>query len=206
MVSPFIRDKVIIGWPNKGVNKGIKDKRFHITATLLDAGRPASAEEQRRIILDLLTTRFGFEAHTQQRLVDAYRLKPVKPGTLGPRLRRVLFDCAANPAAETQKDEHGRPLCRFGELRRDGSMSRRGSGTMATLVNQLTTMINLGRAHRVIVDDTGLDGFFVWDLDYGGRAGRLVDLLPEQLGLRLVPARVPVDVVLIDQVQLPTPN
>jgi uncharacterized protein (TIGR03435 family) len=35
---------------------------------------------------------------------------------------------------------------------------------------------------------------------------RLEDILPEQLGLKLEPAQVPVDVVVIDAVQMPTPN
>jgi uncharacterized protein (TIGR03435 family) len=104
-------------------------------------------------------------------------------------------------------------MCGFGELTDGGGMIRRGSGTVRQLVEDLNNATNIGgmvslpgRQERVIVDGTGLEGFFVWDYEYGFRVGSVKDVVPGQLGLKLEPARLPMDVVVIDDVRMPTPN
>jgi uncharacterized protein (TIGR03435 family) len=118
-VTPFhIRDKLIVGWPDTRV----KEARFHIMATLLNAEGPIPAGDRRRIVLQVLSTRFNFKAHTERRPVDAYRMVLAKPGVLGRGLRRVDFNCEELQPNEFPKDENGRSMCGFGEIRNEGGM------------------------------------------------------------------------------------
>jgi uncharacterized protein (TIGR03435 family) len=60
---------------------------------------------------------------------------------------------------------------------------------------------------RVIVDGTGLQGFFVWEYDHRPGTGTFEDaVLRDQLGLKLERTRVPMDVIVIDDIRMPTPN
>lgn len=69
---------------------------------------------------------------------------------------------------------------------------------------------------RVIVDRTGLAGFYEWELLRMERSvvprpvSEIVrpmrELLPVQLGLTLEEARAALDIVVIDAISLPTPN
>ena len=197
-----MRDRLIVGWPETG----IKDARFDVQATLLNAAGPLSVADQNRLFLDLLATRFGFAAHIERRPVAVYRLTLAKPGTLGRGLTRVAFNCAELSAAQAPKDKEGRSLCRQGGTLLPGAVVHlHGSGPISDLIFQLQG-IPTAQAERLIVDGTGLTGFFVWDLQYGGTLGAFSTLVREQLGLKLEPATAPVAVVVIDRVQMPTPN
>jgi len=68
---------------------------------------------------------------------------------------------------------------------------------------------------RIVLDQTGVTGAFDVDLRFttegspGGVAGDAPSIfaaLEEQLGLRLVAATGPVDVLVIDSAERPTPN
>ena len=84
---------------------------------------------------------------------------------------------------------------------------------MRFLANGLTTY-----AGRLVVDRTGLEGPFDFDLTYApaGRGGTpppasddrpsIFVAVQEQLGLKLEPAVERVDVLVIDRVSLPTEN
>jgi uncharacterized protein (TIGR03435 family) len=157
-VPIMLAEHLVVGWPKTG----IKDKRFDVTATMTNAGGPISSEDQRRLVLEVLTTRFGLKAHTERTLVDGYRLTVVTNRTLGPGLRRVDFDCTALAEGQSPKDKDNRPLCGYGELRARGVMFYRGSGEIARLVNQLNIRTNIGAVKRPIVDATGLRGLFMW--------------------------------------------
>jgi uncharacterized protein (TIGR03435 family) len=71
-------------------------------------------------------------------------------------------------------------------------------------------------AGRLVIDRTGLDGAFDFDLDFAAgavsaatpssEAVQLVTALQEQLGLRLEPQRGTVDVVVVGAVERPIPD
>jgi uncharacterized protein (TIGR03435 family) len=75
-----------------------------------------------------------------------------------------------------------------------------------------------GMVGRIIVDKTGLAGKkfdfeLTWTADDGRAADNAADAGPsiftaleEQLGLKLVPAKAPVEVIVIDHIQRPSPN
>lgn len=197
------RQRLITGWPNAA----IKDARFDIVASLTTAS--LTIEGQQRVVRDLLATRFAFKAHTEQRQMSVHRLALMKPGVLGPGLKRVDFNCAALAPGDVPKDKEGRSLCSAGNFNpvTRQVLSTRGGGNIQVLVTQLegTSGGNpqLPREDYIIVDGTGLDGFFVWEYPTGG--DRFANLR-EHLGLKLEPGMAQVPVVVIDQVRMPTPN
>jgi uncharacterized protein (TIGR03435 family) len=189
--------------------------RFDIAATI-PANTPA---EQRPLMLrTLLAQRFNLQAHTDTRELPVFVLvKARADGRLGPNLSASALDCTAvaqggslrAPVTAVQSD--GRPAC---GMTMGPAAIRGGGATMPQLANALAQF-----ARRPVVDRTGLTGFFDFDLRYAppGRgtppAAAQVDDRPsiftavqEQLGLRLDAARAPVDVLVIDRLDLPTEN
>jgi len=71
-----------------------------------------------------------------------------------------------------------------------------------------------GAVERKVVDRTGLTGAWTLDLEFTpdaqadspGNSPSIFTAVQEQLGLRLQPARGPVDVLVIDRVERPTPD
>jgi len=198
VMSPTTRDQLIVGWPNSDV----KLKRFDITATLRGGDR-VTQEGRRRLLLALLATRFGFKAHKEARSMRSHVLTQLKKGVLGPKLRRVDFDCYGVSLAESPKDDDGQPLCRQGarsDIEREGFILR-GSGNIDVLIISLQNMLR-----AVVVDATGLQGNFAWEVELGLTPTAPHTPLREQLGLNLEQTQVSVDVVVIDSVSMPTPN
>ena len=146
---------------------------------------------------------------------------------LGPKLVPVAVDCEKAGAAIVAGTP---PVSRPGRGR-ECNFSLTSSGEPGSLQGNAVTMAVLASflgvegAGRQVVDRTGLSGTFDIDLLYlpeqpsgdvspeklaldprfAGRAG-LVTSLREQLGLKLEPARGPVDVLVIDHVERPTEN
>lgn len=93
------------------------------------------------------------------------------------------------------------------------------SATIDLLVNVLSHQPDLG--NRLVLDQTGLTGLYDWTLKWApvnaepgepeASAGdpsepALFTALQEQLGLKLESQKAPVDVVVIDRIEKPSPN
>jgi uncharacterized protein (TIGR03435 family) len=88
-----------------------------------------------------------------------------------------------------------------------------GNNTLKGLANQLGRLPLVGRP---VTDETGLDGSFDWELRWTADAPAgdtpsadaisIFTAIQEQLGLKLVASRGPVDVFVIDSVTRPTGN
>jgi len=176
----------------------------------------------------MFAERFKLAVHTETREIPVYELRPARSDSaLGSRVKPAATDCEAvmnamlksareggpSPTAGPQLPD-GRPACgmRFGP----GNRLVAGGTSMAALAR---TMSNL--AGRIIVDKTGLMGAFDLELEFtpepsaaGGQPAEVRDTtlpslftaLEEQLGLKLVPERTPVEVLVIDRVERPTEN
>ena len=200
----------IVGGP-----EWLETARFDIVATI----PPDTTPEQRPAMLRrLLAERFNLRAHTERRQMPIYALVANRDDRrLGPDLRKSAMECSAvseggplrAPTTKVQPD--GRPECGMAM----GPASIRGGGmTMAQLANAISTYVQ-----RPVVDRTGFDGFYDFDLRYAPRGPgisteaaaadprpSIFTAVQEQLGMRLEAETGAVDVLVVDNVNLPTQN
>jgi uncharacterized protein (TIGR03435 family) len=197
----------------------VRTSRFDIEAKA--DGRP-TAEEMRSMVKRLLAERFNLKVHIETQELPRYALvKARSDGRLGDKLRPSASDCSAPP--DSRPPTPPRP----GEVPPFFVMYRMGGGVRAMKMNgrpisQLIRSIQVD-AGRIVVDKTGLTGIYDIELEtellqrpgipaqvaqtVTPREGlSLFTALQEQLGLKLEPERGPVDVLIIDRVEKPTPD
>ncbi len=194
--------------------KWVGEDRFDIQARA--AGKPTT-DEMRLMMQALLADRFGLVVHKETRQVPVFAMVPWKPGMTGPRLR-------PHPAADTcSRDtqvEGYPPVCGvIAHLAASapGRLSFGGrSVTMEALASSLPTQTGMAMLPRPVTDETGLGGTYDFAMEWtpatqdgsvpeaGGPS--FEQALKEQLGLRLESKKGPVEVLVIDHVELPTAN
>ena len=183
----------------------------------------AGQDPLRMMLRTLLADRFKLVMHKETKELPIFELVLARQdGKLGPQLRPAAVDCAARAAAARA----GTPPPASSGPPGPGScgttmnpVSVRGGGaTLAMLASLLE-----GPAKRLVIDRTGLTGN--WDLEVNYTPDRsqlppgvelpssidpngpsLFTAIEEQLGLKLRPARGPVEVLVIDRVEQPTEN
>jgi uncharacterized protein (TIGR03435 family) len=190
----------------------------------VNANGQVPPDTMRTMVRALLVDRFKLSAHRETRELPIYALVVARSDRrLGPQLRPSAVDCDAF----AQRGERpplppagGAPAC-GGQLGA-GHLALNGF-TMSRLAVNLSTWVD-----RPVSDRTGLSGGFnftlEWSLDQrpqydaiGGPA-RPVEIpvdrtgpsiftaVEEQLGLKLESTKGPVDVLVIDHVEKPTPD
>jgi bla regulator protein blaR1 len=202
----------------------IASDRFDILAKPEREVPATGAQDPLRMMLrTLLADRFKLVMHKETKELPIFELVLAREdGKLGPRLRPAAVDCEARAVAAragtpppSSSGPPGPGSC--GTTMNPVSL-RGGGATMARLASMLE-----GPAQRLVIDRTGLTGN--WDLEVNYTPDRsqlppgvelpssldpngpsLFAALEEQLGLKLRPARGPVEVLVIDSVQQPTPN
>jgi uncharacterized protein (TIGR03435 family) len=190
--------------------------RYDVTAKLNTDGKN-EVESYRRLpalLLQVLQERFNLKTHWEIRQLPVYRLTTARnDGVLGPQLKRST--CA--PRAETLRtDADAAPVSRPDQ--QSCSVTTFGPGvidasglTMTSLVSTLSAGVD-----RVVMEGTGLNGFYDVKLQWtpDGQSDRVTDpnipsmatALQEQLGLKLQSTRGPVEVLVIDHIEHPTPD
>jgi uncharacterized protein (TIGR03435 family) len=185
------------------------------------AASPASVADLQRMLQPLLSEFFKLAVHRERREMDVLSLELTSPGTPGVGLRRTDDECAtvvgttigfARPAdGPGQRQVCGVFPSGAGEITAHGI-------DLAGLAAELAPS-----QRRPVVDRTGLTGRFdvelKWTPDAFSAAGlahrpnaapppgvdpdgpSLATAMQDQLGLKLVPARAPVDVVVIDRAE-----
>ena len=197
-------------------------ERFDITARA-----PADTPDDllRPMLRTLLAERFRFVFHTEMREVPVYALVADRGNRgLGPNLTvSTQCDPAAVPTlgprpGDAQRATGQRPCTVItGADGRGAAYMTGGARNMAALVDALQNPGLQGMVDRPVVDRTGLTGTYDFDVRFAaaglGAASPDAPNLPsiftalqEQLGLRLEPSRGPVDMLVIDSVQRPTPD
>ena len=191
----------------------IRTTRFDIDGrTRPDTSRAAAMSMLRQ----LLAERFGMKEHYETRQRSAYALVLARSDKqLGPQLKPNAIDCAAYLAAAQADRARGvshvdpnQPTC--GQRFEAGHVVASGL-TMADLA---TSLSGLGRP---VIDETGLGTQrFDFELRWtpvtvsagastpGGPS--IFTALEDQLGVKLVPKNLPMDVLVIDHVQQPSDN
>jgi len=186
--------------PNLVLNSDwVNDEQFDVSAkadpAVLEAWKklpPAEQQKQlRQMVQKMLADRFHLREHTEKRDMPVYALVVAKGGA-------KLTPSPPDPPADRG-------------LQVDlGLIAGRGL-TMDTLAQMLWTRRELGS--RKVIDRTGLTGKYDLKLkwtpegdpaDAGGPS--IFTAIQEQLGLKLEPAKAPMDVVVIDHIEKPTAN
>jgi uncharacterized protein (TIGR03435 family) len=185
-------------------------EKFDITATY----SPDLQRQVRLMLQALLEERFALRVHRETRELPVYELVRTRAdGQLGPRIRPSKAECVPKPG------ERSPCTLQIQEGRFRGTGTNWGNGEVLSL--------NIGVWDRPIIDKTGLSGSFDIDLEWtpdpaqardtagAARAAAAVAATPgervsiytalqEQLGLRLQPARAPLEVLVIDRLERPT--
>jgi uncharacterized protein (TIGR03435 family) len=146
------------------------------------------------MLQDLLAKRFNLKLHQEAKMLGVYQLVTAKGG---PKL-------PAPKADDTSPSHSSESLPRVEDgnfIFRDTSMSE-----FAEKLSQLREI------DRPVVDRTGIKGVF--DITLKGAASAMLEpngpslftLIPEQLGLKLVSTKAPIEVLVIDYAEKPSVN
>jgi uncharacterized protein (TIGR03435 family) len=189
----------LMQWAYDMPEKQILDGPSWLTTTRFDIQAKADAEGQmqrfasdqhqdlkRHMVQTLLADRFKLKLHQETRTMPAYDL--------------VL----ANGGSKLQPSKSN------GKSISSGRTYFKGQGLTTTIIAQQLSQIT----GRIVVDKTNLTDRYDLELRWtpddepaaDNSAPSLFTAIREQLGLKLEPAKEPVPVLIIDQVDPPTPN
>ena len=204
---------------------GIPDSlrgRFQIEA-VADDTEHVTERELKLMLQTLLEDRFNARVHLEMREVDGYVLTIAKSGI---KFKETSVDekASATTLTPVQALDQARLRCQYnGRLARAAEIFVRGKCGM----KELSTYVGKSLLPLNIADKTGLVG--IYDIDFvleavyldstgaGGRGGGgqqtrrqfttpIPKALEEQLGLHLESTKIPVEFVVIDHIEEPTPN
>ena len=187
--------------------------RFDITAT---SPSDASVNDLLGMVRSLLADRFQLVTRRDTRQMDVYSVVQVAPGSS--KLKLSEADCGA-AAGQPITQTSGGPRCQILPMTGRGRVIATGA-RLSHLANILTNVVG-----RQVVDKTGLTGPFnvnlTWTPDPGMQARpagvpavapvqpdgpSIFTALEEQLGLRLVSGRGPVEMLVVERLEQPAPD
>lgn len=216
-------DSLVIGGPD-----WLDTDKFDIVATTPVSTQPTPPPQARQMALRLLLDRFKLKAHWETRELPVFVLvKARADGRLGPGLTPTSdAECekarAAGPPPMPAGTAPGQPpgplpsmpppncgAIQFGP----GQLTARGAA-MELFVQTITSVPVVTGIDRPVIDRTGLQGNYGFALKFApvgapnadAERPEMVTALREQLGLRLESTRAPLEVLVIDSVERPTPN
>jgi uncharacterized protein (TIGR03435 family) len=149
-------------------------------------------EQFQQLILSLLAERFQLQFHRQQREGPIYRLEADRTGKLGPALQPSPAGTQANMSSNSNGEK--------AELK----VSSASMGDIAAVLRRAVG--------RPIEDHTGLAGRYDFQIEWApdetadSADPSLFTVLKEQLGLKLQPAKGPVETIVIDHIAHPGAN
>lgn len=180
----------------------ITSDHYDILAATPGEVRP-NHDEQMSMLRSLLVERFKLKFHREQKVFSIYRLEVAKNG---PKLKTSAADAGA-PAIVGPGVVYPQRVVLPGR-----------NATMSDFVSLLQRAI----LDRPVIDKTGLSGRYDFDLEwapdetqFGGglppasesaTSPPLFEAIQQQLGLRLEAARGPVDALVVDIAERPSPD
>ena len=216
-----VQDFQIVGAPD-----WVQTEHYDVVAKASGDLRPAGPGAPRAQFLmlrSLLIDRFKLKTHVETRPVDVYSLVVARSdGRLGPRLRPASAECTKELEAARELERAWRAgliapgpepkRCNVKVGLSNGLMRITGGRSMSELAAELQQWTELK-----VVDRTGLRGDYEAELEFDFRAtlsaanadpGKpsVFTAVQEQLGLRLRRSREPVDVLVIDAIEMPSEN
>ncbi len=190
-----------------GLPKWAEDEHFDVEAKVseedLEAFKKLKFDQQAPLLLAALQDRFKLQAHEEMRELPTYSLVVAKGG---PKIK---------PAMEG--DSYANGLKFNGKPGGPGTTTINMNGSTVHAEFQGVAMENLAanlgyQVHRQVNDDTGLKGKYDLKLDWSAEDAKdatvpgIFTALQEQLGLKLVPSKGPVECVVVEHVEQPTEN
>ncbi len=193
--------------------------RFDITARAPEAATP---QQMLPMVRALLADRFKLVVHTEMRPMPVYMLVVDRADKrLGPKLTPSSVDCAALMAARPTPPPQppgGGPFC---GTRANPGRVQANAVAMAAFARNLSNF-----AGRFVIDQTGLAGNWDIDLQWTPDPGltpalppnapplpasepngpSLFSAIQEQLGLKLDSQRAPIEVLVVDSAEQPSPD
>lgn len=159
-----------------------------------ESAGPVTDGTLRLMLQSLLAIRFNLQLHREQKKTSVYELVIAKNG---PRLPK---DKSGTLPSSYPKESFPRVV--------DGGFVFRNV-SIGEFAQQLTELRGI---EFPVIDRTGIPG--VYDITLKGAASALLDpsgpslltLIREQLGLKLVSAKDPIEVVVVDHAEEPSPN
>lgn len=206
--------------------KWVSTDNFEINARV--EGKPTK-DQMRLMLQSLLADRFKLAVHFVSEQVPALALVLEKPGKLGPKLHPHSEGPSCDLTAPVQpQDTPTNHDDAFPQICDQYLMIPKPNrailvGSRNTTIDILSTFLtSLGRLDHPVVDQTGLSGRFDFTLEFTPESKSplppdqdiqpepqettLQEALDEQLGLKLKSTRAPLDVLVIDHVEEPSPN
>jgi uncharacterized protein (TIGR03435 family) len=193
-------DQQVAGGPD-----WVTSDKFDVTATTTAPAEPA---QMRLMVQRMLAERFQMKAHWEKREMPVYLLATARQdGRLGPGL-------TLKSEAECAEGRREGPPLNCGAIQFGPGRLITGGVPMEWLVSTFTNVPVITGIDRPVLDRTGLKGNYAFTLNFappqstnpGSDRPQFAAALQEQLGLKLEAAREPVDVLVIDSVERPTPN
>jgi uncharacterized protein (TIGR03435 family) len=177
-----------------GLSGPVKDAHFDIQAKVLpkEDGKPPKLTDQQlqAMMIPLLADRFRLKVHLEPKILPIYELVVAKGG---PKV-------TLSPAEATGSSIN------MSAMNNDRVLTAK-SASLRDLAQALASVV-----HREVIDKTELTGrggvTLKWTddqaLDEGGAVLSVFTAVQEQLGLKLVSSKGPVETLVIDHIEMPT--
>jgi uncharacterized protein (TIGR03435 family) len=199
-----VRQDLISGGPGWVESQGF-DVDAKVAGEDVEAMKKLTGRQRSSMLQALLADRFKLKVHTETKTLPMYDLVIAKGG---PKLTEV-------PAADLAADEKDPEHPKHPYLMQVGPGQFKGQAMSSQFIaNQLAFMME-----KTVTDKTGLKGKYDIDLkwtpedaksagdDGSSESGASIfTAVQEQLGLKLVSTKGPVETLVIDHVELPTEN
>ena len=216
MTGGTIRSIFLLAYPSEGAEPiGAPDwmstERFDLTVRFDQERLPP--EQLQAVFREIFASQLKMKVHYERRDTPTYSMVVARAdGRLGPRVKKLDADCdARRDAARRGEDVPALPPAANGVA---ACQNKVGNGTVLSGGMRFAQLASTVRnpAGRLIVDETGLTGFYEFVLEYasGPQDAASPDPRPniftafeEQLGLKLRPSTTSVQVVVIDHVERP---
>ncbi len=182
--------------------------RNRYTIEALAQGNPTD-RDHRAMLRSLLEERFSLKTHKEMREIDVYGLALDRAGgKLGPKVQPWGGTCVSG---NTPRPDGDPTMPRCTAAFRPPGLVWEGV-TMIPVAEMLSTQ--RGLLGKIVQDRTGLTGPYNIELEFDFAAANRPDYtgpsiftaLKEQLGLKLVAAKGPLEVVVVDSASQPSEN
>ena len=214
-----VRTLITIAYRSEGIQRfdqliggpsWIAGEKFDIAGKVGDVSDPQAARAGLPAMLRaLLRDRFRLRLHTETRNLPAFALVLARrDGTPGPQLRESTAKC---PTAETPATDADPDF--WCGIRYSGGVITGRAASAALLAGNLS---GYPEVDRFVADRTGLNGRYDFRLEYSPASlerdavasarPSLFTALSEQLGLTLQPETAALPVLVIDNIDKPTPD